>query len=409
MAEENTSLQSVGVVGAQLKTKLSSLERAQIAGMKNAGSTISQRAGQIRGDVSGAVTRVSAKQKSAMELSANIASKLERSGAVGRVAAEVMGSTINSTVNENTPLTQRFPKLPVDISLVSNRLPDPYPKSPYERIKRKKESLVGESDLNYGGTTYPPDLIDQAPAYVELQFLKYTRSSPLEKGKIDSNIIIRLPIPENLNVYHSIRYEERESGPLGALLQSTTGSKIAENAVQELSKGFTDMNVSNFVSGVTGAGAKEDLLKVAGYAAASKLMESEPVLGGLAGQIAGVIPNPHPTVFFKGLDLREFQWTWKFVPRSESEASALDSVLRIMKQKVLPKNSGNFLDYPDLVQPRVRPDSGVWGKFKRAAIKNFSINFSGEGTSAFFVNGKPVSVICALTFQEVEGFYQEDP
>ena len=404
---EKTTVDAVGPIAVQLKEKLSSLDRAQITGIKNVGATVSQRPGQIRGDISQSVSRITASQKSAMEIGANLASKLERSGAVGRVAAQAVGPAINTTVYDKTPLPQKFPELPVDLSLKNNRLPDPHPKSPYEKIKKKKESLVGEADLNYGGLQYPPDLIANAAAYVKLQFHTYQRGSPFAQGTLAPNVIINLPIPENLNVHHTVRFEERDTGALGELAQGATGAAIASN-VQKMATGDLEANFQNLVGGVDGAQAARDAAAVAKNAAFSKLMDSEPVLGGLAGRISGVVPNPHPTVFFKGLDLREFQWSWKFVPRSEMEAATLDAVLRIIKQKVLPKNGGTFLDYPDLLKPKVMPESGVWGSFKMAAIKQFSINFSGEGTSAFFVNGKPVSVLCNMTFQEIEGFYQGD-
>ena len=162
----------------------------------------------------------------------------------------------------------------------------------------------------------------------------------------------------------------------------------------------------NVISGLGSAlgGNADKILQSYG---ATKLIESEPELGGLAGQMAGAIPNPHPTVFFKGLDLRNFDWTWKFVPRSELEAATIGAILRIIKQNILPKNGGTFMDYPNLVQPRIFPESGLWGEFKRAAIKNFSLNFTGEGTSAFFVNGDPVSIICNIQFQEIEAFISD--
>jgi len=404
---EKTTVDGVGPVASQLKEKYSSLERIQLSAIKNLGGAVTQRPGAGGGDVSQTVTRINPTQKSAMEIGANIAAKLERSGAVIRTAEKSLTGAINSTVYDKIPLAQRARKQIPDLNEAKNRVPNPYPKSIQEKIKERKDVLLGEEDYQYNGIVYPPDLLAQSPAHIELEFLNYKRSAPFGKGEISSKSIFKLPLPDNLSVYHSVRFEERDTGMLGELAQTGSAATAISNAQNELNKKLGDMEISNLVSGITSDGLAEDAAKVAKHAAFTTLVESDPVLGGLAGTIAGTIPNPHPTVFFKGVDLRQFEWTWHFVPRSEIEAATLGVVLKQLKKHILPKNSGTFMDYPDLLQPRVAPNDEGWGKFRRCAVKNLSINFTGEGTSAFFVNGKPVSVRCQMSFQEVEAFINQ--
>ena len=404
MASDNTSLKSVGPIAAQLKQKLSSLEKTQINAVRNIGSSLSPTAGVITGDVSGTVSRVNNRQKSMMEIGTNLAAKLEVAGSISKTSEQVLVPAVVSTVEEKVPLSQLFPRNPVDLNLSKNRTPDPFKESPTERIKKKKERLLGKEDLRYDGYDYPPDLTTQAAAYVELSFYRYDRPEPFGKGTVKLDTTVRLPIPENFNVFHSVRYEERDTGYLGQLAQSATAAEMG-SAIKNMATGG-DVDVNGMVARLSET-LGSDAAGVAASAAYTTLMDSEPVLGGLAGQLSGTVPNPHPTVFFKGLDLREFQWTWKFVPRSTDEADRLDKVLRHIKQSILPPKAGTFIDYPNLVKPVIKPDGGLWGEFKKAGVKNFSINFTGEGTSAFFHNGKPVSIICAMTFQEVEAFISQ--
>ena len=404
---EKTTVDGVGPVASQLKEKYSSLERIQLSAIKNLGGAVTQRPGAGGGDVSQTVTRINPTQKSAMEIGANIAAKLERSGAVIRTAERTVSSAINSTVYDKIPLAQKQRKQIPDLSVSKNRVPDPYPKSVDEKITESKEKLLGEEDFQYNGVVYPPDLVTQTESHIMLQFMTYTRGSPFAAGSLSGGTIFRLPLPENFSVYHSVRYEERDTGLAGEVMQSSTAQTAAKNAVAELQKDLGDMEVKNLIAGLDIKQFGADAATVAKYAGFSTLIESEPVLGGLAGQLAGVIPNPHPTVFFKGLDLRQFEWTWHFVPRSAGEAAALESLLKQLKKHILPKNGGTFMDYPDLCQPTVLPLGGAWGEFKRCAIKNINIVFTGEGQSAFFVNGAPVSVKLALSFQEVEAFINQ--
>lgn len=394
---EKTLVDGVGPVAVQLKEKLSSLERVQIAGARNLGGSISQKPGVITGDVSQTVSRITTTQRSAMEIGSNLAAKLERSGAIGRAAERVVSSAIQSTVYDKIPLAQRAKKQIPDLSLPENRVPDPYPKSVAEKIKHTKEGIVGIEDLPYAGLEYPPDLSSNSKAHVELDFYKYTRGAPFGKGQTNRVLTIALPIPENLTISHNIRYEERDTGALGELAQKAAASAQRFQAADEGEK---------LTAAMEGLGS--DLAKAAGSFAYTKLIETEPELGGLASQLTGTIPNPHPTIFFKGLDLRQFEWSWHFVPRSQSEAATLGAVLRLIKYFILPENASTFMDYPHLVHPRIVPEGGAWGKFKKAGVKAFNINFTGEGTSAFFVNGDPVSVRCSMTFQEIEAFFSGD-
>lgn len=401
---EKTTVDGVGPVAAQLKTKLSSLERVQIAATRNLGGSVSQKPGVIRGDVSQTVTRVTTTQKSAMEIGSNLASKLERSGAIGRTAEKVVSSAIESTVYDKIPLPQKNRKQIPDLNIAENRVPDPYPKSIQEKIKTSKENIVGIEDLPYGGIEYPPDLTSNSKAHIELDFYKYTRGAPFGRGSTSKSLTICLPIPENLTISHNVRYEERDTGALGELAQA--GSAAVQRAA-DLAAGNESAGMLEMLGAATD-GLGSDLAKSAGSFAYTKLMETEPELGGLASQLTGTIPNPHPTIFFKGLDLRQFEWSWHFVPRSQAEAAQLSAVLKLMKFFILPANGGTFLEYPHLVHPRVFPEGQSWGKFKKAGVKAFNINFTGEGTSAFFVNGDPVSVRCSMTFQEIEAFFSGD-
>jgi len=45
--------------------------------------------------------------------------------------------------------------------------------------------------------------------------------------------------------------------------------------------------------------------------------------------------------------------------------------------------------------------------YKKSMLSSLSINYSGEGTSAFFVDGNPVSIELTLGLQEAELYLEE--
>jgi hypothetical protein len=401
---EKTTIDSVGPVAAQLKNELSSLEKTQIAGIRNLGS-ISTRPGVLNGSVANSITNLNNHQKSAMELGANVAAKLERAGAFSKGAEKILTTAVSSTVTDKITLPQKFPKNPIDMGRLDNRLPSFKKQSPYEKIQKKKNKLVGEADFNYGGLSFPPDLKNNAASYIELWFWSYERESPTTEGTVSPDLKVWLPIPENFTINHEIKYQERDTGMLGDVMQSDAGKAAMSTAGtigDKLSAGLEKMQQS------TGEEAGRAIGEVAKRAAFAALNSADEVLGGLAGRVTGEIPNPHPTVFFKGLELRQFTWTWKLVPRSVEEAAALKAIIILMKQRVLPEKAGSFLKYPSVLKPSVKPNADLYGNFMKSAVKTFSVNYTAEGTSAFFVDGNPVAINLILTFQEMENMTAGD-
>lgn len=401
---EKTTIDSVGPVAAQLKNELSSLEKTQIAGIRNLGS-ISTRPGVLNGSVANSITNLNNHQKSAMELGANIAAKLERAGAFSKGAEKILTTAVSSTITDKITLPQKFPKNPIDMGRLDNRLPSFKKQSPYEKIQNKKNLLVGETDLNYGGYSFPPDLTENAASYVELWFWSYDRQSPTAPGLVAPSIKVWLPIPENFTINHEVKYQERDTGMLGDVMQSDAGKAAMSTAGtigDKLSAGLEKMQQS------TGEEAGRAIGEVAKRAAFAALNSADEVLGGLAGRVTGEIPNPHPTVFFKGLELRQFTWTWKLVPRSADEAATLKDIIVQMKKRILPEKVGSFLKYPHVLQPSVQPNASLYGNFMKSAVKTFSVNYTAEGTSAFFIDGAPVAINLILTFQEMENMTAMD-
>lgn len=401
---EKTTIDSVGPIAAQLKNELSSLEKTQIAGIRNLGS-ISTRPGVLNGSVANSITNLNNHQKSAMELGANVAAKLERAGAFSKGAEKILTTAVSSTVTDKITLPQKFPKNPIDMGRLDNRLPSFKKQSPYEKIQKKKNKLVGEADLNYGGLSFPPDLKNNAASYVELWFWSYERESPTAPGNISPDLKVWLPIPENFTINHEIKYQERDTGLLGDVMQSDAAQAALKTAGGIGDKVSAAAEVVGNQSGEETGRAIGEVAKRAAFAA---LNSADEVLGGLAGRVTGEIPNPHPTVFFKGLELRQFTWTWKLVPRSVEEAAALKAIIILMKQRVLPEKAGSFLKYPSVLKPSVKPDATLYGNFMKSAVKTFSVNYTAEGTSAFFVDGTPVAINLILTFQEMENMTAGD-
>ena len=399
MANDN----QIRPIETQLKQKFSSSERTQINSLKNLGGGLPSNAGGITSSVSQQVSKIDARQKSAMEMGANLAKKLESAGAYPKTAERVIAPAVTSTVYDKIPLAEKRG------DRVLNKRINVRPKNPRKQIQNTKDRLVGEQDLRFAGLEFPTTLTSEAASYVYLHFQIYNRGTPESGGSFSPGDKIFLPIPENLSTGFNMRFEERDTGALGDLANG--------DAVRNAIKTYKDVgSVGEAVSGITVGEAQDAIKAIAQRSIFAGLNSVSETLGGIASQNAGIVNNPLPTVFFKGMDLRSFTWTWKLVPKSSEDAGAIKNILKTLRKNVLPEKldgATTYLKYPNMVLPNVLEGGGaanldLYGKFKKSSVKELLINYTAEGTSAYFVDGHPVAINLQITFQEIEAYTKED-
>jgi hypothetical protein len=420
MANSKTSLTDVGAASGQLKSKFSLLERTQIDALGGTSGSLSSGAGLINGSVSSSLTGATNNTRSKLEYGFNIAEQLESSGITIKNTSSFISTSVSRAVTNKTALNQNLSISPINAANPNNNPTISSRKQrPQQIMKEKLESIVGRDDLNYGGLQFPLDLMEVASSYMQLQFSTYNRESPQVAGTITPGpSSIYLPFPENLSQAFGISYSQRDTGYATAILESSLGEKVSKSLTQLSGNknnsediGAILNNMSQNLSGVTVKDLGSDLAKI-GFRAGNFLLSSvEEDIGGLTQQALGQIPNPHPTVFFKGLQLRSFPLNWRLVPKSSNEASTLKKILDEIKRNCLPKKNAalDSLRYPNFVEiiPRGAAADKI-GKYKRTLVSSITINYTPEGTSAWFHDGYPVAVQLAMEFQEVENFTSED-
>jgi hypothetical protein len=397
----DTKLKQIGPDTGQLSQKLSFIEKTQIGAITNTGVSITATPGKINGSVSTALSNINNTARSTMEIGASISQNLESAGAVRKNSREFIGSIIPKVIQDKNAIHNVENKFRNSVANSKNR-PLTKRKSADEVIKRNKSDILGAVledldmlDLSYAGLQFPNDLDTYAPVWITLQFAKYSRTNPFAPGSVGGYTNIHLPLPENFSFTSSIRLDDADTGVHGQLLKMIEPSAAGTASDRD--------NIVGRVKDALGDGA---VSKVAGRAAFTGLESVDPVAGGLAGQLIGGIPNPHPSVFFKGMDLRQFQWNWKMVPRSQEDANMIKAILSVLRAFTIPQDLNGYLEYPFLVKPKVNGDGDTWmyGTFKRSMVSQLNINFSAEGSSAYFVDGNPVSINLGLNFQEVENY-----
>ena len=406
MARSKNSLTDVSAASGQLKSSFSNLERSQLDALRQTSGSLGNGAGNINGSVVNALRNLSYRDRSKLEIGGLFAEGLEKAGSTRKGAGSIISSVVGPSIDNRKPFYRNTPDKEIDLSIPSNRVPDPNRKSPQRLMKEKRESLVGRDDLNYNGIKFPNDIEDRAHAYLALKLYDYKRPGSFVEGSLTPTVTIYLPLPEEFTQEFSVNYGEQETGVIGQALtvgtDTDTGTDALSSAVKAVQGG------EGLAKAAIEAAKNVNLSATSAYAGFSTLNSASPVIGGLAGQETKQIANPHPSLFLQGVNLRQYNLSWKLVPRSPEESETIQNILSTIKRECLPKKKDGFLTYPQMIQPQVRPDGALTGAdYKKSMLSSLSINYSGEGTSAFFVDGNPVSIELTLGLQEAELYLEE--
>jgi len=270
---------------------------------------------------------------------------------------------------------------------------------PITAINQSRESQQTKQER------FPLNLSDEE--YMLIEFSKYDRPSPLMPAKFNTEYSVSLPLPRDLSEQHSVRINPQDTGLLGmftdqmkSIINGVTGtenrssSDLAEDSVGIMYAGAKNLASSINVVGISGEQAAET-----------------------AGQFLKAVPNPHISVFFNGVDMRQpMEFSWLFTARNVTESNKIKNIIKQFKKRTLPAVSTgaqNLMSYPQMVRLTLFPWgeqfipgsewSGTMPMYKLGLISAIHVNYSPNGLSFFNDDmASPVFVVFSFTFQEIE-------
>lgn len=249
--------------------------------------------------------------------------------------------------------------------------------------------------------SYPADIYNTPYACV-LRFSEYNREISYNPGNQTPIAAIVLPLPSQLAEAQNISHSDFQSPYIAGFIQAATALSQGNNLIDNL----IQMGSENL-----GLLANKGIEKI-GASIASKVGNefiseagADLAIAGQRGAFTGIITNPHLTVLFSGVELRGFQYSWTFSPRSSQESRDLNEIFNYVRKAALPSYAfGKIgLNYPKEVQVDFIGngiEKFVFGT-KRTVITDVSINYAAEGHPSFYKDGAPTSVSLQITLKEV--------
>jgi len=223
----------------------------------------------------------------------------------------------------------------------------------------------------------------QAAAVVSLATLS-PNLKPDNRSRLKD--VITLHLEERPSVKYGINYQDKDMGILGGFLTDNSSlSQSLSNDGGELGSAFA-LNVAKIPSIIPGFGS-------AG-------------LVGLAELSAKVKTNPFREVFFEGVDYRQFNFRYKFMPKDKAESQAVYNIIQTFKEHMHPELSkgGYFYIYPsefEIVYYYKNKENPYFNRIAQCALTDMSVDYGGE-QFAGFADGSPTEINITLSFRELE-------
>ena len=196
--------------------------------------------------------------------------------------------------------------------------------------------------------------------------------------------VITLHLEDRPVVKYGVNYQDKDIGILGNFL--TSGSSLSDditNAGTELGSAF--------------------LLQMA------KIPSILPGLGSLTDAVqfgAKVKTNPFREVFFEGVDYRQFNFRYRFMPKDENESKNVKKIIDTFKFHMHPELSSNgyFYLYPsefEIAYYYAGKENNYLHKIAPCVLTDMQVEYGGDQFSTFS-NGAPVEINMVLSFREQE-------
>ena len=231
---------------------------------------------------------------------------------------------------------------------------------------------------------------------------------------------ILLPIPSNIQDGNSVNYTDDSMNSLiGAGLGSVegimkgVGPAVLRGDFGTAGKIFVEQSEGGLkASGIDLQNAQDIATKYFASQAVN-LFGANVSINQLLARESGQVFNPNMELLFNGPTLRNFNFTFKMMPRSADESEEIKQIIRFFKRGMAPKaGSGNlFLKTPNVFELRYRQGNGehqFLHRFKQCFLENISVNYTGEGVYATYGDGTPVSMEMTLAFKELAPIYDID-
>lgn len=235
---------------------------------------------------------------------------------------------------------------------------------------------------------------------------------------------ILLPVPNDINYSDQLSWSSENVGILNKMIPALAGAAASGQG-----------NIGNLIAQLARGGTPEFILNALKNVPGASNINPEGITQGIGGKIL----NPYVEQIFKGISMREFNFSWKLVPRNASEQGRIHNIIKALRYYSLPNYSASgvvdapsdpaFQGFEEIVSLQDRwltvpnifkltwRQSGSGNleiqslpKIKPCVLKNIQVNYTPDNVWATHINTSsaglsgpaPVAYNITMSFAETE-------
>ncbi len=201
---------------------------------------------------------------------------------------------------------------------------------------------------------------------------------------------------------------------LGGLIPSTSQKNLDQRAAQQEAKKNQERGdlTTGASGGVFQAGVNQTNVTIASLLTGQELDQDT-----FLARTGGHVLNPNAEMLFQGPVIRNFNFSFLMIARSEKEGKEIRSLIRFLKVGMAPKfRNTTFLANPDVFSLEYKNGTGEDDILKTVnrfspgglALTNMSVDYSPNGYWSAYRDSQPVAVKMDLSFSELRPIYEGD-
>ena len=201
---------------------------------------------------------------------------------------------------------------------------------------------------------------------------------------------------------------------LGGLIPSASQKNLDQRAAQQEAKRNQERGdaTTGASGGVFQAGVNQTNVTIASLLTGQELDQDT-----FLARTGGHVLNPNAEMLFQGPVIRNFNFSFLMIARSEREGKEIRSLIRFLKVGMAPKfRNTTFLANPDVFSLEYKNGTGEDDILKTVnrfspgglALTNMSVDYSPNGYWSAYRDSQPVAVKMDLSFSELRPIYEGD-
>ena len=186
--------------------------------------------------------------------------------------------------------------------------------------------------------------------------------------------------------------------------------KAVQDITRKTQQGKTGIfkNIKPGASALTNAFAAEATARVTG-----QTISQDQILARTSGRVL----NPNAELLFQGPVLRDFNFDFLMIARSEKEGKEIRKIIRWFKSGMAPKfNNSTFLQTPDVFTLEYKNGVGDGDILKTVnrfspgglALRTIAVDYAPSGYWSAYQDSQPVAIKMSLNFAELRPIYSQD-